>query len=305
MTTELLEQRLRDLDVEMPDPERVTARVLSPAAARRARFSGRLPRVALGSIAALALVALVTYFVPAAGSVVAKVPLTGDVFGANDHITVVDSSSTSSGYTLTLVSAFADSTRTELRIHASPAVAFLGNDSTLTDQFGRSYHWSNGSSDLRTGNLVVDLEPLAWPDALTGARVTLSIGELDLGASPTSGVIRGSWRLSATLGLDEGTSLPVPASGSLGRAHFRFTSLSYTAETIAVTMDMTGASSEETSIDVVDLSGNVLGGRIEIDDDWFGVSHVHLLAYRAAGPGSYVVHVSYMGQSFERAFTVS
>jgi hypothetical protein len=255
--------------------------------------------------------------------VVARVPFAGDAIGARDRVTVVGTSATSSGYTLTLVAAYADSTRTELRLHSSPAVAFIGPSSAITDQFGRSYHSVHGSSNALTGDLTDEFEALAWPDATTGARITLTVTELDLDAQAPPTAIHGKWTMSAIIGVDEGVSVAVPVPGTLGSAHFRFTSVSYTPATIAVNLDMTGATSQDTgqlnqkagsnpkggpalSIDVFDASGTPTTMSIEIDGGFFGVSHVHVLAGRDdTGGGRYTIRVTYRGQHFERTLVVS
>jgi hypothetical protein len=317
MTTNLFETRLRDLTVEMPDPGLVTARVLR----RPARRVLSVPRLALSAGIAAGLIALVAYFVPSASTVIAKVPFAGPAFGAGDHVTTVGSSATSSGYTLTLTGAYADATRTELLIHASRPVVFIGSDSTMTDQFGRSYHGMSGSSNPQAGDETLEFEPLAWPDSATGARITLSISSLQTGENPTTDVVKGSWTLHAVLGVDEGFAIASPAPGTLGSARFQFTSVIYTPATIAIDLDMTGASDQELatpvfngdvkpvpalSFDVLDAAGNVVTGVIEIDNGWFGVYHVHLLAYRDdSGSGTYTIRVSRRGSTFERTIKVS
>lgn len=317
MTTDTLEERLRSMVLDAPDAGRMTARVLSaPASTRR-----RSLRIALAPLALVVLCAAIAYFVPSAGTVVAKVPVAAGMLGVNAHITTVGSSATSSGYTLTLVSAYADSTRTVIQLHTSPAAAFLGPDTHMTDQFGRSYTSSNSSSSLLTGDMTVQFQPLAWPDGLTGARITLQVNELDLGVDSRNGVVPGSWKMYATLGVDEGTSVAVPPSGAVGSAHFTFTSVIYTPASIEIDMDMTGISDQELSrpvpngtakptpalsIDVLDASGTIVTNNIEVDDGFLGVSHVHLIANRDdTGHGIYTVRITYLGRSFDRAVTVS
>jgi hypothetical protein len=317
VTTDLLETRLRDLIVETPDAGRMTARVISEPG-RRVLF---VPRLALSAVMAAGLIALSLYFVPSSSAVIAKVPFAGPAFGASEHVTSVGSSATSAGYTLTLTGAYADTTRTELLIHSSRPIVFIGSDSTLTDQFGRSYHGMTASSNPLAGDETLEFQPLAWPDSVTGARITLSISSLETGPHPTADVVKGSWTLHATLGVDEGHAIALPAPGTLGPARFQFTSVIYTPATIAIELDMTGASDQELttpvfngdvkpvpalSLDVLDSAGNVVTGRIEIDDGWFGVYHVHLLAYRNdSGLGTYTIRVSRRGSSFERTIKVS
>ena len=176
MTTELLERRLEALTVEMPDPGRVTARVLGPRTLSHAR---RWPRVALSGVATVLLFAATIYFVPVADLAIAKVPGAGELLreaglvGASDRVRWVDAVSTSSGVQLRLVGAYADSTRTVLIMHAEPAISSLGIDPYITDQFGRTYHVESGSSNTLTGDVVMQFEGPSWPAEFTGSRITL------------------------------------------------------------------------------------------------------------------------------------
>ena len=314
MTTELLEQRLRDLSVGVPDAGRVSARALAPAHRWR-----RWPTVALGSIAALTLAAVVAYFVPATGTVVAKMPVAGDVLNVGDRVTVVGATTSSSGYRVTLVAAYADETRTELKLLLSPA-AMIGPGAAITDQFGRTYGATSSDGDLLSGEVVADFEPLAWPDSVTGARITIRITEIEPGPDPSAAAVRGSWMLHATLGVDEGTLVAPPAPMTLGRAHVRFKSVIYTPASVAVNLEITGIAPVQLdfgvpdpsklngtgalTLDVLDPDGNSVLGSSSSDSDWFGVTHVHMLGNRH-GSGRYSIVVGYRGAQATRTFVVS
>lgn len=321
MTTDMLEVRLENLAVESPDPGRVSARVLARAPRPRRR---RWPRVALSTIAAIALVALVAYFVPAADTVVAKVPFAGDLLrdaglvGAQDRITSVGSSATSSGYTLTLVGAYADSSRTVLLVRSNPpSLPYFG--AVLTDQFGRSYQYQGGTADMRNGDETMQFEPLAWPDAYTGARITLHVPALQpvyaTGPGPS---VPGSWTLPATLGVDVATALPAPEPANLGQAHFRFTSVTYTPATVEVDMEVTGVSSDylgrivpdggkgapALTIDLTDPNGQVINGSAGSSGD-LSATQVRFFGFRLGGGGDYVLRVTLAGDgSFERVLKI-
>src|ERR1700687_5692006 len=243
MALDLLEQRLADLAVDTPDPGRVTAFVMSRAARRGRRH---LARAAAIAVATVTLMAAVLYFAPAADVVLADTPIARELLrdagllGAGNRVTAVGAVSTSSGVRLQLIGAYADSTRTVLLVHAEPAVrpSGLGPTDTVTDQFGRSYFINRSMSNGLTGNIVFQAEPLAWPDAITGARITLHLTGLVpvtcTGSPPVDpkahhddeGVhLAGSGPLPATLGVDESTTLALPAPAQLGPATFRFTSV--------------------------------------------------------------------------------
>ncbi len=305
MTTNPLEERLQNLAAEAPDAGRVTDRVLAAAPHRRRPV---WPRLSLSAVATAVLIVLVLYFVPASGTVVARIPIAGQAFGANSHVTVVGSSSTSSGYTLTLTGAFADSARTVLYVHSSPAIAFLGMDTVITDQFGRSYHSANSSSNTATGDLVAQFDALAWPDQLTGARIALNVSTVQLGVDNRD-TVRGAWHMTAILGVDEGTSVVPPQPATIAGARFTFTSVTYTPETIAIEMPPDPSNPKGMpvlSFDVLAPDGAQAGGSSEIDDGVFGVSYVHILSDRVdVGGGLYTIRITYVGQSVERTVAVS
>jgi hypothetical protein len=324
VTAELLEERLLNLSVETPDAGRVAARVLSRASRRRAR---RLPRALAAGVATTVLVVLVAYFVPAADTAVASVPFAGDLLrdaglvGAADRITSVGSEATSSGYRLKLVGAYADSTRTVLLLHADPPIDFGSPLAMqLTDQFDRSYFWQGGTANLKTGDSVLQFDALGWPDAITGARITLHLSSVHTADQTGPGQpVAGSWTLPATVGVDQATPLPSPADADLGPAHFHFTSVSYTPATISIDIDVTGVTSAwlgriipdggkgapALTINLFDPSGKIINGSGSSGNDTFGAVHMQFLGFRLGRSGKYVLRVSYTGVGqFERVLTI-
>ncbi len=324
MTAELLEKRLENLDVETPDAGRVTARVLARQAPRRRR----VPRFVAAPLAFLVLVALVVYFVPAADLALAETsPWNGEILrwaglvGARDRITVVNSSAESSGYRFTLRGAYADETRTVLLMHSDPPAFPDAVSTQLTDQFARSYRSSGGSLNTLTGDMTMNFEPLVWPDFITGARITLHVTTIDLlptRSGEQSRYVHGAWDMTATVGVDVGQHLPVPAPGDLGPAHFRFTSVVYTPATIEVDIEVTGVSSEDMHriipnglkgqpalrIELVDSNGQIVGGGGQGSGGQNG-ERIKLFAFRNGGGGSYVLRVSYYGYgSFDRVLKI-
>ena len=320
MTLDLLEQRLADLTIATPDPGRITARVLSRSSMpRRLRFA----RVA-AVVAATAIIALgVLYFVPAADAALADAPIAGGLLrdaglvGAGDRVTAVGAVSTSFGYRLELVGAYADSSRTVLLLHSEPAIWLTSFDPELKDQFGRSYRMGSATGNALTGNLVLEFEPMAWPDSITGARITLHITSVApvtcVGSSTVNPVctnhrpVGGSWTLPATVGVDEGAALALPAPARLGPATYRFTSARATAATIAFDIEVVGLKANDLdrriangekgiavfTIDLLSPTGDIVDGSYTLSDNEQGVE-VHFLGYRFT-PGDYHVHISYLG----------
>ena len=334
MTPDVLEQRLAGLVIDTPDPGRITARVISQAAIPR---RSQVTRVAALGVATVTLMVAVLYFVPAADVVLADTPIARELLrdagllGARNRVTSVGAVSTSSGYRLELVGAYADSTRTVLIVHAEPAVWLSTAPVKLTDQFGRTYVVHGVIGNALTGNLILESEPLAWPDAITGARITLqltAVAPVTCTGSPSEGpqavkctqgpLVPGSWTLPATLRVDEGTTLALPAPAQLGPASFTFTSVRATPATIAVDIEVTGVTGEELSrripdgkkgievftIELLGPNGEIVGGSSGGSSNERDVQHLRMLGYRSAS-GDYHIHASYLGYGeFDRVIRV-
>ena len=262
MTVDLLETRLRELDVPTPDAGRVSAKVLARRPGRRSAVNTR---------------------------------------------------ASSSGYTITLHGAYADSKRTVLLMHVSPAAMPHG---FVTDQFARSYRMQSAALNTDTGDVAVQFEGLAFPDSVTGARITVHV--TDVSEPPSTERVGGTWELTATVGVDVARSLPVPAGGDLGPAHFRFTSASYTPGTVEVDGLITGVSPTELGRIVPDdakgepalqlLLLDPNGQVVLIESASAGdqnATEISLVGYRTIG-GNYTVRVSYYGYgSFERTLKIA
>ena len=326
-----LEQRLADLTLEIPDAGRISGRVL--ARARKPRRSHFMRVLVVGS-ATVVVAAGVLYFVPAVGVALADAPIAGPLLrdaglvGAGDHVTSVGARATSSGFRLDLVGAYADSSRTVLLLQANPAILPLGGsgvDVQLNDQFGRSYLMQSFQTDSRTGQVIAQFEPLAWPDGLTGARITLKITAVQ-GACRSAAfctdpvadgdVVQGSWTLPATVGLDEDIALQLPATAHAGVAAFQFTSIRSSSATIGIDIAVKGVTFDDLqqrfpdggkgtpafTIELFGPSGNVASGGYSIGGDQRGLM-IHFLGYRS-GAGDYRLHISYRGSDVDIVLTI-
>jgi hypothetical protein len=280
-------------------------------------------------VALIVLAAMVAYFVPAASTAVADVPFAGDLLrnaglvGARDRITSVGSSATSTGYKLTLVGAYADSTRTVLLVRSNPpSIPAFPDHVWLTDQFGRSYQSSGGTTNMLSGEETIEFGPLAWPDAFTGARITLHINGVEaIGPGPefkSLGEVTGEWNLPATIGVDEASPLPLPAAAATGSIHYRFTSVSYTPATIVIDMVVTGTTAQEMNTPIPDggkgtpvFTMVVQEPNGQSTDIWLTGEQdhqevrIHYLFYRSGGSGEYVLRFNYVGQGgFQRVLSI-
>jgi hypothetical protein len=136
---------------------------------------------------------------------------------------------------------------------------------------------------------------------------------------PPENTTSGTWELTATVSVDVSTSLPVPASGDLGPAHFRFTAAKYTPATVEVDGEVTGVSPDDLGrmvpgnggkegpalqIFILDPNGNVINGTGATEGD-LGATSFRVQGFRTTGPGRYIVRVSYYGYgSFDRTLTI-
>lgn len=324
MTSTLLEQRLRNIASDGPDPRMVSARVLA-ASSHKPRT--RLPRLALAPVAALILVALLAYFAPAADVSLASAPGFGDLLreaglvGAADRVTFVGAVATSSGYRIELVGAYADASRTVLLLRSQPATSPSNDELQITDQFGRSYQFRNGYTNGLTREAVYQFEPLAWPDANLGARITFHMSSVGNGNPPYERV-PGSWTFSAVVGVDQPRPLPLPDGATLGPAHFKFNSVAYTPASVAIDMDIAGVNLSDVNVVLPDggkgtpildvqLFGPA-GDAVTGSYDLFGPGtltrsgdgvHVHFIGYHF-GKGEYRLVVRYGHDTFERVLEI-
>jgi hypothetical protein len=207
------------------------------------------------------------YYVPRYGQALAQVPLVGGIYAkalqyyglAEQNVTVVNGSSTSSGHTVRLVAGYADGLRTLLVVeidgkaltygktsHPNPGEFGVGNHGetpdlgvTLTDQFGHSY--KEGAGNGYTNYL--QFQPLVWPASKVGARLTLHITTLTKlwleGAGQDE--VSGDWTLHATLVAEPVHVLPLPSPVRTTNAVYTFTSLRVTSTAVHIEWTATGA----------------------------------------------------------------
>lgn len=250
--TDQLAQRLRELPLDEPRPERITPRVLEAAA--RPAPSRLLPRLAIAAailVAALPVSWGVLYFSPATAAALADASGPGfsheilDNFGLGaENITAQNSSATSSGYKVELIGAYADSIRTVVLLKTDPP-GFVGGFAQLTDQFGTTYHSTNGEGNLLTGDQVLSFEPPSWLALGTGMRFTLTISELSLLSAED---VRGSWTVKGVVLLKTGKMLHTPSSGSLGSGTVTFTEVRYIGRVVSIEANVRGVSLDEPQV---------------------------------------------------------
>jgi hypothetical protein len=248
-----LAQRLRQLEITTPDASRVAAAALSahrrPSASRR-----RTLVLALAMVPLLTLIVttIAAYYAPAFSQVLADAPIAGRVAGPvlrqfglasiEERVSSFGDRASSNGYTIELVGGYADSARTVLFLRVTPAarVVMLFSDQ-LSDQFGHQYHQSSGFADSATGDAAITFAPIESPANRVGARLTLTLSQLEerTGAQPVP--ITGHWELHGTLLPDEGRDLALPQQGALGSATFTFTKARELPAALLIETQVTGA----------------------------------------------------------------
>jgi hypothetical protein len=239
-----LAQRLRELPLEVPRPELVTAQVL--AAKRRAPRPPALLAVAAAFVVVLLASWGVLYFSPATAAALADASGPGgfsaqilDHFGLGGaNITAESSAAASSGYKVQLIGAYADPLRTVVLLKITPG-AFVSGDFGLTDQFGWTYHNLNAEGNLETGDQALTFEPAMWLASNTGMRFTLTLNRIELLGGQS---VSGSWTVKGVVLVKGGTKLETPPSGRLGPGTVTFTDARYAGRAVSIKAEVRGVS---------------------------------------------------------------
>ena len=245
--TDQLAQRLRELPLDEPRPERITSRVLGGAP--RPAPSRLLPRLA---IAAAILVAAgpvswgVLYFSPATAAALADASgpgfsheiLDNIGLGTGSSITALSSSATSSGYRVQLVGVYADSIRTVILVKVQPG-AMVSGFPRLTDQFGITYEMRSAEGNLETGDEAMIFDPPPGLVSVTGLRFTLEVHEL---VTMSRQSVHGAWTVKGVVLLNAVKHLAAPASGPLGQGSVTFIDARYGGRVISIRADVRGIS---------------------------------------------------------------
>jgi hypothetical protein len=314
-----LEQRLRELPIDKPDPASVTEYVLAAhPLARTARNPRRstswMFRPVAAALAGLLIMWAVLYFSPAAGAALAGAPGVGPFssmvlneagLGSGSSVTAEDAAAAHSGVTVRLVGATASPLRTVLLVKVSPAYStFAGM--TLTDQFGFSYDEQGGYGDLRSGDWAMIFAPPSFPAEALGMRFTLTLEGIYTDTGQTFPVA-GTWKLAGTVLSHAGRTVAAPQSASIGGGTISFAPgteadgvLEMTAHVRGLpipqipTMKQTGPSEPVFSVAMTDNSGaqlNAWGDARSEDGGWA----IDIVAYGLADRGSYAITITIPG----------
>jgi len=243
-----LAERLRELPLDEPRPERITSRVLG-AAARPApsRLLRRLAIAAAILVAALPVTWGVLYLSPATAAALADTSGPGGFsseildnvgLGTGSSITALSSSATSSGYRVQLVGVYADSIRTVILVKVQPG-AIVSGFPRLTDQFGITYEMRSAEGNLETGDEAMIFEATSGLVSVTGLRFTLEVQEL-VTMSPQP--VHGAWTVKGVVLPNAVKHLAAPASGPLGQGSVTFIDARYGGRVVSIRADVRGIS---------------------------------------------------------------
>jgi hypothetical protein len=323
-----LEDRLADLELRTPDT--LVPRVLAQAAqpgTRRIRPPQRRPRWGTVALAiALLIVALggVSFYAPRFAQALADAPIVGTAVGPalrsvglaglQGRFTALESSTTSSGYTVHLVAGYADNNQTVLVLNVQPPDHSLFGRIELTDQFGRTIEFSGGMSDARAGDNVLIFHALPWPDSTLGARLRLHASTL--AAAPGGQPVAGDWTLQGTIPIESGHALPLPAAGTLGDSTVRFIQVEATSATVSIKMEISGPLARQLDRMVGPTIPDVAKPHLAFSYELLDASGRSATPINATGsartaswvvthPGDYRLRIAYEGVgSFERTITI-
>lgn len=228
---------------------------------RRKRLRFVAPALTVTAILAIIVNLVVAYYAPSYGRALADAPGIGPVSARLLHFTGLDAldltavheSALSGGHTIELVAGYADGLRTVLFLQVDgrglpgdpkqgPSPGDYGVDSdavSLTDQFGHSYPLQRGAQI----GYVLTFDPLVWPTAQVGARLTLHVGaivpEWLIGPSESPSV-EGNWTVRATLFSEPLHTLALPAPIHAGLADYTFTSIKSSGRTLSIYWTISG-----------------------------------------------------------------
>jgi hypothetical protein len=202
---------------------------------------------------ALIITTLAAYLAPAFSQAMADAPIAGRVAGPvlrqfglasiEDRVSSFGDRATSGGYTIELIGGYADSSRMVLFLRTTPAarvVPVFPGVAALHDQFGREYRWTGALANSETGDAAITFVPIEGPANRLGARLTLTLKQLEDRSIGQPVTINGTWELHGTLLPEEGTDLPLPGPGDLGSARVTFTKASALPAAVVVEFEIAG-----------------------------------------------------------------
>lgn len=190
-----------------------------------------------------------SYLVPVYAGVIGKVPGMGSILSMSGvsaaDVTTINSSDEHDGVRLTVVDAYADENGTIMTLSITRPGSPAGgpHNSSLTDQFGHTYHAGYSGFGDKAGNHMtsdgatpgfMSFAPITGAAAVTGARLTLHMEDWNAFAASAAAVgapgsvVRGTWSVTFVLIRHPAVHLSLSAA-TAGGVEYTFPSATVTA----------------------------------------------------------------------------
>jgi hypothetical protein len=212
LTDEILEARLRTLTLRVPST--LVPGVLATAvevgdrpAPRRTVLRRRIAIAALALAVFIGGNAVVARLIPAYASVLREIPIAGGILAGNgltsSDITPANGAAVDRGYTVRVVGSYADEARTTILAVFGGAFVdgpALDSTTTLTDQFGTTYHLLRtlgfGGPQLSgSQDWSLNFEPLRGVALGARTQLTLHIRDMAIEQGSTNTLLAGMWQV--------------------------------------------------------------------------------------------------------------
>ena len=299
---------------EVPGMEALTTLVSELDRDGSARTAPRRPsrrtlRVMLAAVVTMVLIGVILV-TTGAGSAIASRPLVSPWMSwalPREGVvaaTPLNATATASGYTIRLVSGYADAVHTVLVVHITPSGPWP--KAMLTDASGAVMPSQGGSAPTAdSADKILGFDPL--PRAHSGSNaLTLRVNALQVWGMGE--LIPGDWTLNFALLYRGGSVLPNPAPGELGPVTVTFETVAASSGAIRFQFQTEGATvaplDEPLQVDLYGPNGKP----IRADMGYSGHGNRYRtewnVIYRSAGPGTYRFVITWSRHSLERKIVV-
>lgn len=218
--------------------------------------------------------------------------------------TPLNATATASGYTIRLVSGYADAVHTVLVVHITPSGPWP--KATLTDASGAVMPSQGGSAPTAdSADMILGFDPL--PRAHSGSNaLTLRLSALQVWGM--SELIPGDWTINFALPYRGGSVLPNPAPGKLGPVTVTFETVAASSGAIRFRFQTEGATvallDEPPQLDLYGPNGKPILADMGFSGHGNQYRTEWNVIYRSAGPGTYRFVVTWSRHSLERKIVV-
>jgi hypothetical protein len=260
LTDEILEARLRTLTLRVPST--LVPGVLATTVDMRDRPAQRRTvvrrRIAIAALALAVFVggnAAAARLIPAYASVLRHIPIAGSIIAGDgltsNDVTPANGAAADHGYTVRVVGSYVDEVRTTV------LAAFRGTDvngpaldstTTLTDQFGTTYHLLrtlgySGPQLSGSQDWSLDFEPLRGAALHVRAQLTLHIRDMRISHGATTTLLPGTWQVRFSVRESAEITTTTPAPMDVAGDRYTFHAVDATAAEFQLTWTHRGPES--------------------------------------------------------------